>query len=877
MWNPFKKSKEYQFEEGELVKSMNFSLETQPEEVLPVSDWPEESVAPEEPVVSLEQLESEGLSVRLRRIIRGILLALVFLVPIFMIPVTAPGDVLVLNKQALIYGLVLISVILWLVMIVRQGGVRFKISGLELGMLIFLVAVLLSAIFSDRVYQSFLSSGGFVVLAALVILPFLLLNFFEKRESGLVVDYFMAGSFLAILFGLLSLYGLSVFKLFSFLFYKNLVFSSQFNTVGTVNNLGALASVLLVAISSSFFNSFTKSDNSKDENSRFWPWLMPVIKTGGAVSSVILLLILNWWVFYTVVAVGMAGTLFGTVLAKKYLGIYLRPKAVNLFGPLTILVLALLLLLGSRYFPFNFPGRQNLPLEVGLTQKGSFEVAKGSLSTKLPFGVGPGNFSLAFDKYKPSGVNNSAFWNTRFGNAASELWNLVIQTGVVGLGAFVFLIFSVLYFPLKKARSDVEGMHSWLEVMPLLAASLALFFLYPFNLVLNFVFWLSIGLWALTLSSDASQKRMTVKMDDISLRSVLSSLGFVLALVFGLVGGYLIFQKYQGELYFAKATRINLTSPAEIDKVIGLIGKSFQANQNDGRYLNGLAKLLLGKINLEINNKKDKPEETKARLENLVRSVVQVANQMTVNQPLDSSNWANAGFVYENLIGVTQGADQAAVLAYQEYLKRAPQDPSIYIRLGTIYLSRADTNSAALTNARRQKQEIQDESKIIEIIKGDYEKSEDSFKKAIELKRDLASALYNLGVVYERRAELKNAIKQLELTRLLEQNNPGLALELGLLYYRNGQKDNALAEMARAVSLSSNYANARWYLALFLEERGRVDLAIGQLKEILKIDVNKDNQVVLDKLAALEEGEREFPPGKVTNKKPLEEPVKNPR
>ena len=868
MWNPFKKSKEYQkeyqFEEGELVNNMNFSLETQPEEV------PEQEIP-------LEQLENESFSVKLRRITKGILLALVFLVPVFMLPLTVPGDVLVLNKQALIYGLVLISIILWLVTIVRQGGVRFKISGLELGVLIFLFATLLSAIFSDRVYQSFLASNGFVVLAALTVFSFLLLNFFERQESGLVVNYFIAGSVLAILLGLLSLYGVPVFKLFSFLFYKNLVFSPQFNTVGTVNNLGALASILLVAVSTSFFNSFTKSNQSKEGINQFWSWLMPAIIIGGAVSSVILLLILNWWIFYTVVAVGMAGILFGTVLAKKHLGIYLKPKAVNLFGPLTVLVLALLFVLGSRYFPFNFPGRQNLPLEVGLTQKGSFEVAKGSLSTKLPFGTGPGNFSLAFDKYKPAGVSSSAFWNTRFGNAASELWNLIIQTGAVGLGAFIFLIFSIFYFPLKKVRPDAEGARSWLEAMPLLAASLALFFLYPFNLVLNFVFWLSIGLWALTLSSDSAEKRMVVKMNDVSLRSVLSSLGFVLALVFGLAGGYLIFQKYQGEWYFAKATRINLTSAAEIDKAIGLIGKSFQTNQNEDRYLNGLAQLLLGKINLEINNKKDKPEEVKARLENLVRSVVQVANQMTVNNPHDASNWSNAGFVYENLIGVTQGADQAAVLAYQEYLKRAPKDPSVYIRLGTIYLNRADTNNVALANARRQKQKVQDEPKVIEIIKDDYAKAEDSFKKAVELKRDLASALYNLGVVYERRAELKNAIKQLELTRLLDQKNPGLAFELGLLYYRDSQKDNALAEMARAVSLSDNYANARWYLALLLEERGRSDLAIGQLKEILKIDVNKDNQIVLDKLAALEAGQREFPPGKVTNKKPLEEPVKNPR
>lgn len=868
MWNPFKKHKELDYLEGGLATKMNFSLESPAEELL---------VMDENPAISLEQAENEAWSIKLRQVVRVIVLALSFLVPIFTIPLTAPGDVLILNKQILIYGLVLISLILWLVMIVRQGGVRFKTSGFEWGILGFLTSVLLASIFSDQVYQSFLSSGGFVTTASLAVLSFIILNFFEKEELGRVMNYFMAGSFLAVLAGVLALYGVPVFKIPSLLFYKNLVFSPQFNTVGSVNSLGALASLLLVMISASFFGSFDSQASNSTENNKFLSWLMLAVKIGGVIFSAALLLILNWWVFYVVVAVSMIGLLLGPVFLKKNFGHYLKPKAVNLFGPLVIIALALLFIFSSQYLPFDFPGRQNLPVEISISQKGSLEVVKGLFSEKAPFGIGPGNFSLAFDKYKPAGVNNSAFWNTRFGNAASELWNLVAQTGLVGSGAFIFFIFSIFYFPLKTKGLNQERNKNSLQIISVFLGALALFLLYPFNIVLNFAFWFFIGLWSLAVGSDSAEKRIVVRVDDVSLRSVLSSLGFVLVLVFGLLGGYLMFQKYEGELYFSKAARINLASAKEIDQAIGLIGKSFQANQNDNRYLNSLAELILRKINIEVNNKKDKPEEVTARVENLIRSVVQVANQMTANYPNEASNWSNAGFVYDNLIGVAQGADQAAVLAYQESLKRAPQDPVGHIYLGSIYLKRADLNSTALVNARRNGQKIKDEKKVVETIQEDYKKAEESYKKAVGLKKDLASALYNLGVVYEREGQLKNAIKQLELTRLLDQNNPGLAFELGLLYYRDGQKDHALAEMARAVYLSNAYANARWYLALFLEERGEIDLAVAQLKEILKVDVNKDNQIVLEKLAALQAGKREFPPGKVTNKSPLEEPIKKTR
>ncbi|MFH1392766.1 MAG: hypothetical protein ABIG73_00025 [Patescibacteria group bacterium] len=91
-----------------------------------------------------------------------------------------------------------------------------------------------------------------------------------------------------------------------------------------------------------------------------------------------------------------------------------------------------------------------------------------------------------------------------------------------------------------------------------------------------------------------------------------------------------------------------------------------------------------------------------------------------------------------------------------------------------------------------------------------------------------------------------------------------------MLYYRDSQKEKALTEMARAVGLFKDYSNARWYLALMLEERGEIDMAIAQLGEILKLEANKDNETVREKMASLEAGKREIPPATVTSKKPLE-------
>ena len=244
---------------------------------------------------------------------------------------------------------------------------------------------------------------------------------------------------------------------------------------------------------------------------------------------------------------------------------------------------------------------------------------------------------------------------------------------------------------------------------------------------------------------------------------------------------------------------------------------------------------------------------------------------MTANYKNDTASWTNAGFIYQNLVQLIGGADEAAIAAYREALKRSPYAPEIYVRIGAVYLDRAERNRAALIDARNRRVTVRNEKEVLDLVVGDYKNAEENFKKAVELKGDLAISLYNLGVVYERQGRVKEAVKQLELTRAGNLANPGLAFELGLLYYRDGQKQNAFNEMARAVGLFRDYSNARWYLALMLEEQGRIDLAIGQLKEILKLEVNKDNPAVLEKLASLEAGKREIPPAKVTSKQPIGE------
>ena len=212
---------------------------------------------------------------------------------------------------------------------------------------------------------------------------------------------------------------------------------------------------------------------------------------------------------------------------------------------------------------------------------------------------------------------------------------------------------------------------------------------------------------------------------------------------------------------------------------------------------------------------------------------------------------------------LVDGADALAEAAYLQASELRPGDSSFHNQIGSMYLVKADLLRQLAAGGGSSVQQFNQQANAALL------KAEDAFKKAIELSGNFGLAIYNLGSVYERQGKLNEAIKKLETIAPFNSNQPGLAFELGLLYYRANQKDKALAQLQRAVVLSPDYANARWYLALIYEERKQLDQAVEQLERVLSIEVNKDNEVVLQKLEELKAGRVSIPPARVLDQEPL--------
>jgi tetratricopeptide (TPR) repeat protein len=752
---------------------------------------------------------------------------LIFSVPLFFLPWTS--EILEFNKQFLIFVLTAISFILYLGHGISAGRLTFKKSLANYAVLIFVTVILLASLFSDFKYQSIF--GGFSVgfqqslvsLAGFAILFFLVLNIFKAKEIPKLLAIFSLSLFLALLLGVLELLGVPIFKIFG-------VPQNNFNTVGTFNSLGLVAAFLLIL-------SFSKIDLEDHFYSNR-------LKIPAAALSLFFLVILHWWVIWLAAISGMVFVLMINSLADR--------RILNFVWPAAVIVTAVVFIISG----FNLSGILgiSLPLEVAPSFGASYGITKNVLFSSPFFGVGPENFALAFDLYKPVSINSTVFWNARFSEASSELFNTLVSSGILGFLAALFLIGIGFKLGLKN--------YGLLAVFAVLAAG---WVLYPYNTTLAFSFWLLLGLLALSASAEGDD--LVIELEKSPKHSLITSVSFVGILVLAVVSFYFVTLRYAANLKFASAFSVQ-----DSNRQIQLLTEARNLDKGEDLYSRTLVSLIAAKANQEIKNLNDaktsvERQEVLSRVQNLSAAAINLANETTLKHSKDSLNWSLRALVYESLINVVDGSDQWAIKMYEEYLKLSPKDPFPYLKSGNINLANADFLREAIF--RNPGLDAQSRANFQTQILGNLSLAEENYKKAIELKPNYALAIYNLGAVYERQGRVKDAISQLEITKAVNSSDASIALQLGLLYYRDNQKEKSFNELQRAVSIFPNFSNARWYLALLYEERGQLENALEELHKIREF--NPDNEILKNKISDLEKGIRSIPPQRVTGVTPLEE------
>jgi len=743
---------------------------------------------------------------------------LVFLLPLFFLPWTT--NVLDFNKQALLVFLVFISLFCWLLKSLQEGKISLSFSLFTLPVLAFLIILGVSTLLSSWSYGSFWGwpldiAPAFLTTFCFVLLYFLIVNSFQRSEIfGLFLTLAFSG-FLAALVG-----GLQLFGKFYFPFDFSKV--SSFNTVGTVNSLGVFAALLLPLIISLFFISKR---------------LLKVLLIIFSLVDLVLIFLVNFWVAWLVLLIGMAAILIFIISRGETL-------------PTSWLVLPMFLIVISLcfgVFRIAIPGFPATPLEVSVSQRATFDVARKTLTDNSPvsllLGSGPSTFAYDYSKFKSETINQTALWAVRFGSGSSEILDRLATGGILGFLSFLAVLVFFLWTGVRGLISSGETKSRpkdsfWILSLGIFASWLAAaagFFFYPANLSLNFLFWL---FTAGFLVYAESQKVKSWELKAGSLANIGVSFLFIVILIFGIGLSFLTGQRYVAQVRHLEGVRAFQKGDyqAATDKLLSAI--SHTAGSQDNHWQD-LSQIYLFRINEELLKKDVSKEELQKEIPPLVSNAINSAKQATDVAPKNVANWSIRGYVYRNVTNLITGAEDWAIKSYEEAIKLEPANPYLYTELGQAYLAKNET-----------------------------EKAREQFQKALELKSDYAPAHFQIANISVLEGKTAEAIEKMEMAKTLSPLDVGLAFQLGVLYYNDKQYDKAKAEFERAVSLNENYSNARYFLGLICDRENEKTEAISQFEKIAGL--NPDNEEVKQILANLRAGKPALE-GVTPSQPPIEE------
>jgi len=333
------------------------------------------------------------------------------------------------------------------------------------------------------------------------------------------------------------------------------------------------------------------------------------------------------------------------------------------------------------------------------------------------FGVGPGNFVSAFNRFRPVDFNRFDFWNLRFGAGSSYPLHLLTETGILGVGAFAIIVITII-----KIIKAIKNPAGWG-----LLTCVAFFFLLPGNFLLLFAFFVLLAM--VTPKKDWLDLKIGEKIRWLPLTGMV----LILAPLFYLGG-----KAYAAEIYFKKS----------LDALAQNRGLDTYNNQIKAITLNPRRvdfRLVYSQTNFALANSiaTNPPsgqltDQDRNNITQLIQQAIREARAATVLNPTNSTNWENLAQLYRNLLNFAQGADQWTIAAYQQAVATDPISPRLRVDLGGLFYAL-----------------------------GNYDEAQKIFRIAVELKPDYANGWYNLAAAYREDKKYQQAYQAMQQTLAL--------------------------------------------------------------------------------------------------------------
>jgi len=500
-------------------------------------------------------------------------------------------------------------------------------------------------------------------------------------------------------------------------------------------------------------------------------------------------------------------------------------------------VLFILIIITSVFIIFGAPRKiqANLPAEISLSTSASWSITKSTIFSgpkTFLIGSGLGTFVSDFSKFKDNGFNyNTLAWSLRFNQPGNTLMAILSEGGVIMFLNFVFLFLLIfgfgvqVFYRLKKENFlkifnwENNGQEIVLEIFALLIAWLVLTISLSFCLFGVFAWWLWWSMTAfLVVGLNFLDNRLIQEKSLVIEETPQYNLVFSFAMIVGAAISVMILilgvRFYLAEYNYIKALNSNSLSNAE-----DYLNKAISQRGNADFYHVALARVYLLQAGEKV--KVEKPDANEVA--SLVGKAVNEAKEATALSPKSVALWENLATMYENAAMLVPEASTWAQKSIEEAILLEPNNPSLYLHLGNIYLQAKDSDKAL-----------------------------EQYKKSLEIKNDYVEAYLALANVYELKKDLNKAIESYLFILPVANQNSQVLFNLGrLLYNRKEKGDWDIAEKLwlEAVRIQPDYSNALYSLGLLYEVRGDNVNALNYYYKVK--DLNLDNSLIQNKINSL--------------------------
>ncbi len=680
--------------------------------------------------------------------------ALFFLTPLIWTPWNY--ELFEYNKMLFIYGLTVIILGVWGIRAIREKKLTIKSTPLDIPLLLFLLANILSTIFSIDPHTSIWgyysrSNGGLLSIISYIALYYAFVSNFTKEYVFKFLKAMLWGGFLVALYAIPEHFGVSpscvaLTGKFGANCWVQDVQARVFATLGQPNWLAAYLAMLI------------------------FPCIYFILTAKSKLSLTIYSILLASYYLAFTFTYSRGATLgflagLGVFIVLQVLA--LHPKGVNLklFSSLmTILAIFLLinLLFGSaltgdfKLIKQVTPPRPTISLssastqlETGGTESGQIRliVWKGALEIfkHYPiFGSGVETFAYSYYNFRPAAHNLVSEWDFLYNKAHNEYLNYLATTGLLGFASYCIMIITFIIFILKKLKSKN------LVLLSLLASytSFLVQNIFGFSVVMIALFFFLFPAFSF-LSSDSlrsfnikfpipdfkGEKSPILRMVKIITLAIIYFIVITLTLYFL----YSIFKIWTADTIFSRG--VNYSNAGNPGRAYNELFDAVSLNPDEPLFKSELGfAAAASSVSLATED-----ASLSSRLKK--QAILETQKSLSLS-PKNLSLFRTAVRTYYALSNIDPKYNQITLHAIDESINLAPTDAKLYYNKALI-----------LANLERMDEAIKE------------------MQKAIKLKPNYREAILSLGQFYLSEGDKEKAKKQADIVlKLIPNDKDGLKL-----------------------------------------------------------------------------------------------------